>query len=435
MVRFTFVGLTSALAFCLSSPSVVSGECLDLSAGASITQGAWNNMGANGTWIPERLDENNVNTQDPTWTIPDTTWSYPHGEMGKYGPNYMTQYTCSKLQFCNPEGGPSETTDAAGGRQRALNEFSQQDVWKMAGKESFDACNFENAELVGTTSATSCVEIEQDDLTPEGTKDYYASKENCEAGQKVAVQISDWETSGSQCAAIALHIPASSRIRGCDCDFSKKPFPARYGGLCAYAYQEACMGVMQPGDCCETQTCMSKLETWDTPEGKEHEMARREECNDDIPGNCYNTNGIASDMSQDGSTDCCSQTCSSCGSELASGAVFEICTSNVPGNMTATCGRLSRYALEDYVCDFSNCPSDSHWGKDGDAVWKYMGVAKPIELTTPGGGPTDISSGGNEESPPSMGSSSSNSAESSSASTETRVWTTALFACALAAIV
>eukprot|EP00536_Pseudo-nitzschia_multiseries_P011428 jgi/Psemu1/308179/fgenesh1_kg.386_\ len=108
---------------------------------------------------------------------------------------------------------------------------------------------------------------------------------------------------------------------------------------------------MMPDDeCCEAGTCMSKLEVFDTLEGQEHELTRRESCDDAIPGNCYNMNGFATDVSQNGSTDCCSQTCSSCGSETASGASFEICTSNDPDTMTATCGRLSRYAQEDFVC-------------------------------------------------------------------------------------
>ena len=310
--------------------------------------------------------------------------------MGNYGANYKTQYTCSKLQFCNPEGGPSDAEAVTGGRH--LNEFSQQDVWKMKDKASFDACDFTDSELMGTTGATSCVEIAKDDLTAEGEKDYYASKENCEAGQKLAVTIGDWESSASQCSVIALHVPPSSRLRTCDCDYSKKPFSARYGGLCAYAYQEACLSVMMPDDeCCDAGTCLSKLEVWDTQEGRDHEMARREDCNDEIPGNCYNMNGFATDVSQDGSTDCCSQTCSSCGSETASGASFEVCTSNDPNNTTATCGRLSRYAQEDVVCDFSECPRDSHWGTNNNALWTYMGLEKPTtSLDPPGKGATDI---------------------------------------------
>mmetsp|Transcript_23635 Transcript_23635/g.23894 ORF Transcript_23635/g.23894 Transcript_23635/m.23894 type:complete len:147 (+) Transcript_23635:159-599(+) len=85
---------------------VAHAECMDAeTSGASITEGAWNVMGVNGTMDPPVLDENNINTQDSTWTIPDGMWSYPHGEMGDYGPRYMTQYTCSTLQFCNPKGG------------------------------------------------------------------------------------------------------------------------------------------------------------------------------------------------------------------------------------------------------------------------------------------------------------------------------------------
>ena len=319
--------------------------------------------------------------------------------MGRRGPNIRTQYTCSKLRFCNPEG---EADEEAGGRRRveeesgrSVDKFSQQDVWKLTGKEAFDACDFTDAELMGTTNATSCVEVEKDDLTSEGELSYYASRENCAAGQKIAVRISDWEATRDSCMGIALHIPASSRIRECDCDFANIPFSPAYPKLCAAAYRIGCKNVEMPGDCCATGTCMSKMEVFETPEGREYELQRRLECDDEIPGNCYNINGVASDMSMNGSTDCCSQTCSSCGSELSPGAVFEMCTTNFPNNMTAACGRLSRYSLVDHICDFSECPEKTHWSGDGDAVWKYMGLPKPgdldptIDIAIDGGGATE----------------------------------------------
>jgi len=137
---------------------------------------------------------------------------------------------------------------------------------------------------------------------------------------------------------------------------------------------------MMPADseCCDTETCLSKMEIFDTPQGKQHELQRRAECNDDIPGNCYNIDGTASDISADGSTDCCTQTCSTCGSELSSGAVWEVCTSNVPGTMTASCGRLSRYDQEDFVCDFTKCPEDSYWGMGNEHIYKYMGIESEL---------------------------------------------------------
>ena len=58
----------------LARPSPISSACLEM--GESIAQGAWNYIGVNGTWDPRRDDENNVNTNDPTWTIPpvNSTW-------------------------------------------------------------------------------------------------------------------------------------------------------------------------------------------------------------------------------------------------------------------------------------------------------------------------------------------------------------------------
>lgn len=365
---------------------VANAECMDAeSSGASITEGAWNVMGVNGTMDPPVLDDNNINTQDSTWTIPDGIWTYPHGEMGDYGARYMTQYTCSELQFCNPKAGSGDTNESTtSGRKRRnlLDEFSEQEIVQMASKQAFDDCDYTNSISMGTTNATnSCVIVSpKDDLTAEGEMDYYASsvKENCLAGQKIAVTVGDYESSASSCGSIAMHTPASSRLRNCDCNFEKTPFSSRYPSVCAYGYQEECFSIMADEDdeCCDSETCFSNMELFDTDEGKEFELNRRSECNDDIPGNCYNMDGVANDLSADGSTDCCSQTCSTCGSELASGAVWETCTSNTPSEMKATCGRLSRYAQTEHICDFTKCPVESVWGTSNDAIYEYMGTEK-----------------------------------------------------------
>lgn len=449
--------------------NVVDGECLDAASGSSILDGAWNVMGVNGTWAtadPPRLDDHNIGIPDPTWTIPTDGWSYAQGEVGDYGANYASQYTCTKLQFCNPETGSDSSTDddekeevvddddddedavwgcyrggkcgegthgccdcdldseeacAATGKDydpelkpiwtdgcgsictrrrlekkyRAANRHlmyldqdSEQPIYKMASKEAFNNCDFTDATLIGTTGTDQCVEVAVDDLALEGDKAYYASTEEaCQAGQKLAVSVTDYESTASQCADIALHVPGSSRIRSCDCGFTKTPFSARYAALCALAYQDACYSVSMPDDaeCCDTDTCYSKMELFENEMGREHELNRREECGDDtIPGNCYNADGTASDLSQDGSTDCCSQTCSSCGSELATGAVWEPCTSNDPTTMTATCGRLSRYAQEDFICDFSKCSTGSHWGTGNTPIYLYMGIGpEAIDVVRP----------------------------------------------------
>jgi len=401
---------------------VAHAECMDAeTSGASITEGAWNVMGVNGTMDPPVLDENNINTQDSTWTIPDGMWSYPHGEMGDYGPRYMTQYTCSTLQFCNPKGGSGggggdvDTNDSTAGGRRSrgrsrgrtlhsnsrqlVDEFSEQEVMHMASKQAFEECDYTDAVSMGTTNAThACVLVSpKDDLTAEGTMDYYASAvpEHCVAGQKIAVTVGDHDAQARSCGAIAMHIPASDRLRNCDCTFDKKPFSARYPSLCAYGYQEECFALMADAgeDCCESETCFSNMEVFATDEGKEYELNRRTECNDDIPGNCYNMDGVANDLSEDGSTDCCSQTCRTCGSELASGAVWETCTSNTPSDMTATCGRLSRYAPTEHICDFTQCPVDSVWGTSNPAIYAYMGVDNPnnavAETTTTDTATTD----------------------------------------------
>ena len=230
--------------------------------------------------------------------------------MGDYGPRYMTQYTCSKLQFCNPKGGSGDVdvdtnASTAGGRDRdrgrsrdrhrsrqlVVDEFSEQEVMQMASKQAFDECDYTEALSMGTTNATNaCVIISpKDDLTAEGEMEYYASavKDHCLAGQKIAVTVGDHESQASSCGSIAMHIPASDRLRNCDCNFDKKPFSARYSSLCAVGYQEECFALMadEEDDCCESDTCFSKMELFDTDEGKEYELNRRTDCNDDIPGN------------------------------------------------------------------------------------------------------------------------------------------------------
>mmetsp|Transcript_23651 Transcript_23651/g.23910 ORF Transcript_23651/g.23910 Transcript_23651/m.23910 type:complete len:377 (+) Transcript_23651:1076-2206(+) len=312
-------------------------------------------------------------------------------------------------------GGDVDTNDSTAGGRRSrgrsrgrtlhsnsrqlVDEFSEQEVMHMASKQAFEECDYTDAVSMGTTNAThACVLVSpKDDLTAEGTMDYYASAvpEHCVAGQKIAVTVGDHDAQARSCGAIAMHIPASDRLRNCDCTFDKKPFSARYPSLCAYGYQEECFALMADAgeDCCESETCFSNMEVFATDEGKEYELNRRTECNDDIPGNCYNMDGVANDLSEDGSTDCCSQTCRTCGSELASGAVWETCTSNTPSDMTATCGRLSRYAPTEHICDFTQCPVDSVWGTSNPAIYAYMGVDNPnnavAETTTTDTATTD----------------------------------------------
>ena len=363
--------------------------CKDPNENYTISEGAWNMLGVNETYDPVRLDANNINTQDPTWTIPDGTWSYPQGEKALRGNNFLRMFTCGILTFCNPEEpincAGNEGIDPIAGAQRDGNQSvvgacSQQEVWKMKNQEAFDTCNFKDAISIGTTNSSHCVTIPFDHTSFIDQKNYYASKEHCELGQKVATTVVDWEETADQCAAVAFHLPGGMDIRNCNCDFSKVPFPMDYPPLCGHAFQEACNSVLQPGpECCEAGTCKSKLETFDNDMGIEYELARREACDDSVPGNCYNANGVASDRSGDGSTDCCTQTCSTCGSELGEGAIWFPCTSFLGKNMTANCGQLSRYSLQDFVCDFKKCPNTSHWGSENDAIYEYMGLPKPSE--------------------------------------------------------
>lgn len=88
--------------------------------------------------------------------------------------------------------------------------------------------------------------------------------------------------------------------------------------------------------------------------------------------------GVSTDVNRQGSIECCTQTCTTCSSELFPGVEWNPCTSNDPDALNATCGALSRYDQYDgyppITCDFSKCPEGTHWHVDGEALQTYMGI-------------------------------------------------------------
>merc|ERR1712238_27272 len=85
---------------------------------------------------------------------------------------------------------------------------------------------------------------------------------------------------------------------------------------------------------------------------------------------------------------------------------------------TATCGRLSRYAQTEHICDFTNCPVDSVWGTSNTAIYDYMGLEHPDAAATT----TDTETTIDTETPDTNGSVD----ESSAASTTTTTTTTTM---------
>lgn len=264
--------------------------------------------------------------------------------------NLFRRCSCSILKFCPPEGATAP-----------------QIVWELPNFEAIEKCDFTNAlslGTMGTDPATGCFEyvFEEDH---ELTEYYFASKEGCAEGQKIAVKIQDFALTADQCEVIGLTTP---RIRNCDCTLQKTP--SALGEPCRTAFVNSCLSVVLEGECCGTGTCLSKLEDFSHAEGKAKELNRRLQCDDSMPGLCYNEDGKGTDTNGQGSKNCCTHTCSVCGTELSPFASWKPCTSLDGEGKTGKCGFLSRYDSEPYECDFSLCGSSDYWNP----------AAKPFRL-------------------------------------------------------
>jgi len=300
--------------------------------------------------------------------LPNNTWSmgieYPYGQM-EVNPNarapcnadpgcpwLMSSHTCSILKFC-----PGESETAA------------QTVYLMSDEDSMNACNFDTATSIGTTLTPltdGCVEyvFEEDH---EISQYFFSSPEGCPSGQRLQVGIADFTLTADQCKAIGLNTP---RIDTCDCRFEKSN--STLGEPCRTAFSDQCEYMtLKEGNCCEEGTCLSRLEDFDDPVGRENELARQNACDNSIPGLCYNEDGAGTDTNGQGSKNCCTSTCTACGIEANPFANWKVCT---PGNETgkANCGFLSRYDLDQYVCDFSLCSMGDYWHPDGEAYQAFF---------------------------------------------------------------
>ena len=143
---------------------------------------------------------------------------------------------------------------------------------------------------------------------------FFASKEGCEQGQKLAVEVSDFDMTADSCITIGLTTP---RIRNCDCNLQvcKNQWPYYFASImdtslsnstysikikptstlgepCRTAFSDSCNNsLLIEGDCCKQGNCLSIYESYDHPEGKAKEDERQSNCNDLMPGLCYNEDG------------------------------------------------------------------------------------------------------------------------------------------------
>jgi len=308
--------------------------------------------------------------------LPNTTWTtgidYPYGQLVRCNketdrrcsdecattgcPVYETEHSCSIMRFCEPEG-----------------ESGGSSVYLMPDFKATESCKFSKAKYLGQTldgngGVNACFDyvFEEDH---EFKTYYFASKEGCEDGQRVAVDIEDAALRVEECIDYGGR---GSRLRRCDCDYEMQN--SRITEPCRSAYSVGCHEMSRDDtECCETETCYSRLVDWEDPIGKSTELERRDMCEDDIPGNCYNADEVGVGNDGEGSIDCCTQTCNVCGIELAKSAVWHSCTAYDDGKTTATCGFLSRYDSEPVTCDFAQCAEGTYWHPDGAAFKNYFG--------------------------------------------------------------
>jgi hypothetical protein len=243
--------------------------------------------------------------------------------------------------------------------------------------QSTEDCNFDEAIPLETERRRSLQAINGTDIAcidyvfeqdHELTEYYFSSPQGCSSGQRLGVKIQDFETTADQCEAIGLATP---RLRNCDCRLQKTP--SALGEPCRTAFSDSCQSVVQEGDCCDAGTCISKLEDFSHPMGKEAERTRRASCDDAIPGLCYNEEGVGTDTNRMGSINCCTMTCSECGTEASPFAKWQPCNSFNSETQSSNCGFLSRYDEAAFACDFSLCDADDVWNTDGVAFRQWTG--------------------------------------------------------------
>lgn len=119
---------------------------------------------------------------------------------------FFETHTCSILSFCPT----SQETEV---------------VYELPDFDATNDCDFSSAVVLGEMNGATSSEddgcfrysFEEDHELKEY---FFASKEGCEQGQKLAVKIQDFSMTADQCIKIGLSTP---RIRNCDCRLQQKP--------------------------------------------------------------------------------------------------------------------------------------------------------------------------------------------------------------------
>jgi len=275
------------------------------------------------------------------------------------------------------------------------------DVWIMPDEKAMSTCDFSEATQICTETEggdDDCCNfsVEEDaDL-----KVYlFASKNGCDAGQKAAVQIDDYDDVGDACYGMGL---TSSRIQKCTCNYEdtqmstlSEPCHSNFIAGCNYHFPD----LGDDTSCCETQTCVGNHKNFEHPIGKAKEEARKKLCLNDSPGRCLNTVTSVDD--------CCTNQCSTCGSDVSPYNSWATCTTGNATTGNATCGyggHGGRYSP--FECDFSQCDVGHTWHPDGDHYKNWMStvdpegwaekfpvsppVAAPVVVVTPMAAPVDV---------------------------------------------
>jgi len=319
-------------------------------------------------------------TSDPTTPnrkITNSTWApgieYPDGSVV-----YCTGRFCSET--CRNDGCPTLVQGHTCSMIRFCYEAdSGSDVWLLPNEKALSTCDFSAATQVCTAEEGSdddCCNfmIEADDDL--GVY-FFASQEGCTEGQKAAVEINDFADVGDACHNMGL---TSSRIQKCTCNFEDSDNEmSTLSEPCHSQFIEGCMyhspDLTDDDGCCATESCVGKHKDFSHPIGKKLEEDRKLLCNDDIPGLCRHTLNSAND-------DCCSNTCSECGTDKDPWFVWDTCTGGNATTNVGSCGIKSRYTGEMNYCDFSKCTDDQTWHVGKDLFTNWITTVDPT-ITVP----------------------------------------------------
>jgi hypothetical protein len=187
---------------------------------------------------------------DYTWTKnPDRPYAnaMPKGctpsmfsNCGSYGDTTSVMYVhiCSRMRFAYPADSGST-------------------VWKMKDNETFQACDFTDAQQIAESGTLPSGKKYVDYPFDVGTMDttyYFASQNGCDAGQKVAIRPqAEYTSIYDQCLSMGA---GSNKVQHCDCDSKIKPHTNTE--VCLTGFIDGCRA-QEPDDrsCCPDNSTLS----------------------------------------------------------------------------------------------------------------------------------------------------------------------------------